>query len=402
MLFAADLFNEGLDLPDVDTVLFLRPTESSTIFLQQLGRGLRRTSGKPVLTVLDFVGHHRKEFRFDIKLRALTGQTRKGLEREIERGFAFLPSGCQIVMDKQAQTIVLENLRSQIANRWRQMVAELRSYGDHSLAGFLDESGLELSDVLRRGTHSWTRLRRDAGLSTRSGSSHEEQLLRRVRAFAHVDDPLRASTYRQLLGDAAAPYADLSAVEQRVARMLFFSLWPGGGGHGSYDEGLSALRAERATREELDSVVDLAFDEARHRTVDLEGPLAGVPLRVHASYQREEVLAALDYASLDRKPNSFREGVLYVPEANVDALLRDAVEVGGGLLPHDHVPGLSAEPHALPLGVPVGHLGGVADRAAVPERHQHGAVVRAPVEERRVRYRAVPLPRTRRLRRAHR
>ncbi len=320
VLFAADLFNEGLDLPDVDTVLFLRPTESSTIFLQQLGRGLRRTSGKPVLTVLDFVGHHRKEFRFDIKLRALTGQTRKGLEREIERGFAFLPSGCQIVMDKQAQTIVLENLRSQIANRWRQMVAELRSYGDHSLAGFLDESGLELSDVLRRGTHSWTRLRRDAGLSTRSGSSHEEQLLRRVRAFAHVDDPLRASTYRQLLGDAAAPYADLSAVEQRVARMLFFSLWPGGGGHGSYDEGLSALRAERATREELDSVVDLAFDEARHRTVDLEGPLAGVPLRVHASYQREEVLAALDYASLDRKPNSFREGVLYVPEANVDAL----------------------------------------------------------------------------------
>ena len=43
VLFAADLFNEGLDLPDVDTVLFLRPTESATVFLQQLGRGLRRT-----------------------------------------------------------------------------------------------------------------------------------------------------------------------------------------------------------------------------------------------------------------------------------------------------------------------------------------------------------------------
>ena len=65
MLFAADLFNEGLDLPDVDTVLFLRPTESATVFLQQLGRGLRRTRDKAVLTVLDFVGHHRKEFRFD-------------------------------------------------------------------------------------------------------------------------------------------------------------------------------------------------------------------------------------------------------------------------------------------------------------------------------------------------
>ena len=65
VLFAADLFNEGLDLPDVDTVLFLRPTESATLFLQQLGRGLRRTPDKAVLTVLDFVGHHRKEFRFD-------------------------------------------------------------------------------------------------------------------------------------------------------------------------------------------------------------------------------------------------------------------------------------------------------------------------------------------------
>src|SRR6185369_9149159 len=103
-LFAADLFNEGLDLPDIDTVLFLRPTESATIFLQQLGRGLRRTRDKAVLTVLDFVGYHRKEFRFDLKLRSLTGHTRRGLEREIARGFPFLPSGCQIVMDEQAQS----------------------------------------------------------------------------------------------------------------------------------------------------------------------------------------------------------------------------------------------------------------------------------------------------------
>ena len=114
--------------------------------------------------MLDFVGYHRKEFRFDVKLRALTGQTRRGLQRDIERGFPFLPSGCQIVMDKQSQTIVLDNIKSQIANRWQQIVAELRSYGDQDLGTFLDESGIELSDILRRGSHSWTRLRRDAGL----------------------------------------------------------------------------------------------------------------------------------------------------------------------------------------------------------------------------------------------
>lgn len=319
ILFAADLFNEGLDLPDVDTVLFLRPTESATIFLQQLGRGLRRTRSKPVLTVLDFVGHHRKEFRFDAKLRALTGQTRRGLERDIERGFPFLPSGCQIIMDRQAQSLVLENIRSQIANRWQQMVAELRSQGDQDLAVFLDESGLELSDILRRGSHSWTRLRRDAGLPTREGSALEDRLLKRVRAFAHVDDRPRAEAYGRILSDDAPVYGDLSPAEQRMARMLFFSLWPDGGGHASYDNGLLALRREAATRDELKSVVDISFDAARHHALELTDSLAGVPLHVHAQYQREEVLAALDYAGLDRKPNSFREGVLYVPELNVDA-----------------------------------------------------------------------------------
>ena len=91
MLFAADLFNEGVDMPDVDTVLFLRPTESATVFLQQLGRGLRKTEDKAVLTVLDFVGHHRKEFRFDQRYRALTGATRRGLAHQVEQGSRSCP-----------------------------------------------------------------------------------------------------------------------------------------------------------------------------------------------------------------------------------------------------------------------------------------------------------------------
>ena len=102
-MFAVDVLNEGLDVPDVDTVLMLRPTESATVFLQQLGRGLRRTPNKAVLTVLDFIGYHRKEFSFAQRFRALTGDSRRGLERQVEEGFPFLPLGCQIVLDKQAQ-----------------------------------------------------------------------------------------------------------------------------------------------------------------------------------------------------------------------------------------------------------------------------------------------------------
>ena len=78
IVFAVDLFNEGVDLPTVDTLLLLRPTESPTLFLQQLGRGLRKSEGKTVCTVLDFVGLHRREFRYDRRFRALLGGSRRG------------------------------------------------------------------------------------------------------------------------------------------------------------------------------------------------------------------------------------------------------------------------------------------------------------------------------------
>jgi superfamily II DNA or RNA helicase/HKD family nuclease len=316
VLFTVDVFNEGLDVPDVDTVLFLRPTESSTIFMQQLGRGLRRTQRKAVLTVLDFVGYHRKEFNFSRKFAVLTGIHGKHLEKAVKEDFPFLPSGCQMRLDKQTQEIVLENLKSQIANRWAQIVAQLRATKDDSLQSFLESSGLELSDILRHGSHSWTKLRHDAGLDTLPGSELEEKLLKRVRAFAHVDDPVRAAAYQSLLADDSRHYEDLSPAEQRIARMLYYSFWSDGGGFETITEGFEAMRHEVAARAEISSVVDLSFEAARHVPLALTGSLEGVPLQVHARYQREEILAALDFPRL---PNSFREGVFYFAEHNVDA-----------------------------------------------------------------------------------
>lgn len=316
VLFTVDVFNEGLDVPDVDTVLFLRPTESSTVFMQQLGRGLRRTHTKAVLTVLDFVGYHRKEFSFSSKFAALTGLHGKQLEKAVNEDFPFLPSGCQVRLDRQTQEIVLDNLKSQIANRWSQIVAQLRHTQEESLGAFLNTSGLELSDILRRGSHSWTKLRQDAGLPTEPGSALEERLLKRVRAFAHVDDPTRAHAYQALLAGSGPTYDDLSPSEQRVARMLYYSLWADGGGFDSIAEGFSAVRLEAATRAEISAVVDLSFEAARHVPHPLTGRLSEVPLFVHARYQREEILAAIDFPRL---PNSFREGVWYSSDLNVDA-----------------------------------------------------------------------------------
>ena len=105
-LEVVDIFNEGVDIPEIDTVLFLRPTESLTVFLQQLGRGLRLSEGKDCLTVLDFVGNSRPEYNFENKFRALIGKTTTTVRDEIEDNFPHLPLGCSIVLEKKAKEII--------------------------------------------------------------------------------------------------------------------------------------------------------------------------------------------------------------------------------------------------------------------------------------------------------
>lgn len=321
VLFAVDLFNEGLDVPDVDTILMLRPTQSATVFLQQLGRGLRRAPDKAVLTVLDFIGQHRREFRFDLLYRAITGVSRRRLLEQVEEGFPYLPSGCALVLDRVAQKIVLDNIRAQVELRRPALVADIRSHGDLSLSEYLRESGRELADIYRRPKDSWTALRRDAGFPTPPSMAGELELLKRVRSVLHVDDPERAELYRRLLADDPPTYDQLSEREQRLARMLFWSLWPDGGGFTSYSEGLASLVKYLAVREELHQVIELGLDAAEHVPLPLEVGLAHVPLATHARYSREEILAALGWATFDRKPTSFVTGVAWCPDTRTDALL---------------------------------------------------------------------------------
>ena len=121
--------------------------------------GCDASQGKAVLTALDFIGQQRREFRFDVRYRALIGVGRKALERQIEQGFPFLPSGSQMVLDRVAQDIVLDNVRQQLRLTTKGLVAEVRSYGDLPLAQFLQESGRDLVDIYRGGG-TWTALRR--------------------------------------------------------------------------------------------------------------------------------------------------------------------------------------------------------------------------------------------------
>lgn len=345
-LFTVDLFNEGLDIPDIDTVIMARPTQSATIFLQQLGRGLRRTPTKAVLTVLDFVGHQHADFRFDVKFRALTGLGRRKLRTAVEAGFPFLPAGCHIELDRVTQDEVLKNLTQTVKLRAAQLVADIRVHaGDvrpYTLRSYLHDADRSLADIYagnptatvrgRKIPRTWQAL---AGLALGEGkeigeaSVVELDLLRRIRAFTHVNDRPRIAAYRRIL--AALALAETPAEAEEVlaglgekaayAPMLYFSLWPTG------DPGEMAVKLWEAVRSgvfraELEQVLEVREDALRTVARPLPGRLAGVPVLSHGRYTREELLAGFGVGTQDEeKPGNVREGVKYVRHLGVDILL---------------------------------------------------------------------------------
>ncbi|WP_320064987.1 DUF3427 domain-containing protein [Micromonospora sp. RTGN7] len=302
VLFTVDLFNEGVDLPMVDTILMLRPTESATIFLQQLGRGLRLDDDKPCLTVLDFIGGQHANFRFDLRWRALTGVSRRAIKEAVDQNFPSLPSGCHVQLDRVAKDIVLENLRAAMPTSKRGLIAELRQLGDVGLAEFLRETGLEIEDVYRSPSlGGWTGLRRFAGLEASTPGSDDRELGRAIGRMLHLDDFDRLD----LLSQVAA--GERPAAGRRWD-MLHFDLWGSNVSLSSREERLARLWAEPTRCAELREVAGVLRERIHRVTTP-----AGV-LRVHARYSRNEACAAFGMPN----PGSLREGVKWLESERAD------------------------------------------------------------------------------------
>ncbi len=317
ILFSVDLFNEGIDVPAVDVVLMLRPTESATVFLQQLGRGLRRSPGKDVLTVLDFVGHQTKAFRFDLRFRRMLGRTRREVERDVAEDFPYLPAGCQVQLDPVAKTIVLENIRSALPTRWPERVRELRELGDVTLATYLHETGLERDDIYQGG-HSFTEMRRSAGLLPAPAAEGESRMGRGVARLLHVDDLDRIATYVALL-DQPTPVRERDLDERRRRQLhglLLTLLGPKRGEFASLDEAVAFVWSHAELRGELVEMLALLDDQVTHLHTPL-GLLQPIPLQVHATYTREEVLAGFG-ASTVTAPLPLQTGVYWHEASKTD------------------------------------------------------------------------------------
>lgn len=325
-LFAVDIFNEGVDVPQVDTVLFLRPTESALVFLQQLGRGLRRARDKQCLTVLDFIGNANRNFRFDLRFRALTGATRREVEEQVTDGFPYLPAGCSIQLDRESGRIVLENLKQSIGSSFKSFVGELKSMEPPvTLAGFLHDAAVEPEDLYRSRDWSWTRLKREAGHDHPTGpiAGDEQQLLNALGRVLHIDDEHRLTFLQRLVSaDAPTPHS-LTTAERRIVEGFLLTLW--GDTERDFARALDRLRSQPAVRDELRELLQILDDCAAHRTFPLVDEVgasqrevfADVPLRLHARYTRDEVLAAIGRATL-AAPFSHREGPLWHPPTNTD------------------------------------------------------------------------------------
>jgi superfamily II DNA or RNA helicase/diadenosine tetraphosphate (Ap4A) HIT family hydrolase/HKD family nuclease len=109
VICTVDVFNEGLDVPEVETVLMLRPTESPVVFLQQLGRGLRRSPGKDALTVIDFIGNHRSFLIKPRTLLALGAGQQAGTAKVLQAmrtGDFGLPQGCSATYDVELVNVL--------------------------------------------------------------------------------------------------------------------------------------------------------------------------------------------------------------------------------------------------------------------------------------------------------
>ncbi len=329
-IFVVDLYNEGVDIPEINTVLFLRPTESLTVFLQQLGRGLRLSEGKEALTVLDFVGQANNKFNFEQRYKALLGKSRRTVEYEIKHDFIHLPRGCSIQLEKQAQEYILENIRNTINNK-RNLIQKLKDYTqiyeqfDHN--EFFESYCVQREDVYAK-KYTLSLLADEAGLL----QSHSIRNRQYDVIMANACMKLNFANSRRWLSflqeiipiirsSQGKEIPDLSIQERSMLNMLYYTIWQKGLAELEhsffsveeaiyeviqedvfYNELMSLLTYKYNSIDFVDKPLDLGFD---------------CPLDLYCTYTLDQILVALGRHT-EQKRKHFREGVLYLRDKKLD------------------------------------------------------------------------------------
>jgi superfamily II DNA or RNA helicase/HKD family nuclease len=321
-IFTVDLYNEGVDIPFIDTVLFLRPTESVTIFLQQLGRGLRLHEEKAQLTVLDFIAPQNQRFDFISRFRALSMRPQRRIDEQIVSGMPFVPAGCFIQLEQKAQEYVLQNIRNATLRlRGNTFIREIEKLLSHSgrsvtLEHILDWFHLaDPDEIYKRGLPS-TLTARASGEVTAAEATPDSRynLHENFRKLLLADDPLLLQDIVHLLTTGRTQY--------RQTKLLLHSLlWNTKKPEdGSLDTVHRYLLSHPGVRTDLLELI--GWLEKRVTPIKGKQCSSTGQLHLHASYTREQVMFSCEKGTFE-KPFHTREGVVHVPHSKSDIFFAD-------------------------------------------------------------------------------
>ena len=317
-LFVVDMFNEGIDIPAVDTVLFLRPTESLTVFLQQLGRGLRLYPGKELLMVFDFVAQLNQKYDFTSRFRSLMVRKDKSVVEQVKNGFTLLPHGCTIHMEEKAQQYVLDNIKAAVYNKKR-LVQELRGY-DHcpTLKEFIDNNGQDVR-IVYKGGNCWTSLKREAGLCAYESDEYTKRFEKGIGNLVHTNSVAYLSFVKRILsGLDNVKFADER--ENTFGVMLYYTLYTdkiSKVGFRNIEEGISLLANYPLFIAELQELTDYLLANIETKTFSV-GEGLPVALEQYGCYTREEIFAIFGRQTADKKMQGCVSGAFNIEEMNTE------------------------------------------------------------------------------------
>jgi superfamily II DNA or RNA helicase/HKD family nuclease len=323
-LFVIDIFNEGVDIPEIDTVLFLRPTESLTVFLQQLGRGLRLSPGKEVLTILDFVGNARAEYDFESKFRSLVGRTHTSVKQEIENNFPHLPLGCTIVLEKQAREYILQNIQQATDVRRLKLISLIRTFSrdtslELTLKNFLRIHHFDIRQIYQRAP--FITLCAEAGVVPTFDEPHQDQLSKFIQKRLPVIQSSNYLAFISKLIKNGMRWNSSSIEESKLALMFYYDVFNTSGtknGFNNLNDALHSLKNSPTLLKEIVDASEYLLDKIEVIAKPVEFS-KDFPLHVHGRYLRDHIVIALEKTTFEHKYPS-REGLLYSESLNTEAL----------------------------------------------------------------------------------
>lgn len=329
-LFVVDIFNEGVDIPEVDTILFLRPTESLTVFIQQFGRGLRKAEGKTHVDIFDYVGNCRAEFNYTDRMRAIIGRTSMSVEEEMERDYPHLPFGCKITLEPKAKEYIMKNIRGAIKRFTTRKITSLIQNFDrnHSvpltLTNFVNVYQVPLNKLYKDRT--WNLLLCKSEMETEESKFNAELSRAVFRKWLATDSYSYFSFIQKIAqADFKIRVSELTPVERKMLLMLYYDLFENAGCYTTLQEMVDELSTDKHFCNELKEVINILLQNTHAYEKEDNSKLSDFPLKVHGVYTKAQIQAAIGTSTLERKSPA-REGAERNKELKLEAMFVDIIK----------------------------------------------------------------------------